>query len=212
MPVHNNVNINVLTNNEALELESLESLDFETLSYTLFEELINIPVVYTSNNNNNNNHFYLDLDIDINNEIERIINSSLNDNSVYKQVIADDELNKLIKNKQKYSNIISNKPVNNICPIMQIEFEDQQDIIKLECNHCFDADAIIYWLKEEKAECPVCRFKFKSKEIKIENHENNNNNINNNNNNNNNNNDLIDLQRTRESLINSLSRLSMYNI
>ena len=199
------INIDILMNNEDLQLASL---DFETLASMLLQELTNFPII--ANANANANAFYLDLDIDINNEIERIINSSLNDNSVYRQVIADDELNKLIQTKQKYSSTnidIINNILNTVCPIMQTEFEDQQDIIKLECNHYFDADAIIHWLKEEKAECPVCRFKFKSKEIKIENHQ-----STTNNNNNNNNNDLEDLQRTRENLINSLSRISMYNM
>ena len=197
------INIDILMNNEDLQLASL---DFETLASMLLQELTNFPIIA------NANAFYLDLDIDINNEIERIINSSFNDNSVYRQVIADDELIKLIQTKQKYSSTnidIINNILNTVCPIMQTEFEDQQYIIKLECNHCFDADAIIHWLKEEKAECPVCRFKFKSKEIKIENHQST---TNNNNNNNNNNNDLEDLQRTRENLINSLSRISMYNM
>jgi uncharacterized protein (DUF2225 family) len=178
----------------------LESLDIQTLEYILLEELINLPLEYYNTET--------DIDIDINNEIERIINSSLNDNSVYKQVISDDELDKLIKTKKKYvqtqiDSTQMDRTLNNICPIMQTTFEDQQDIIKLDCNHCFDADAIIHWLKEEKAECPVCRFKFKSKEIKIENNQINNQTINN---------EQQELQETRLNLINSLSRISRLSI
>ena len=178
----------------------LESLDIQTLEYILLEELINLPLEYYNTET--------DIDIDINTEIERIINSSLNDNSVYKQVISDDELDKLIKTKQKYvqtqiDSTQMDRTLNNICPIIQTTFEDQQDIIKLDCNHCFDADAIIHWLKEEKAECPVCRFKFKSKEIKIENNQINNQTINN---------EQQELQETRLNLINSLSRISRLSI
>lgn len=183
----------------------LETLDIQTLEYILLEELINLPLEYYNTET--------DIDIDINNEIERIINSSLNDNSVYKQVISDDELDKLIKTKKKYVRIQMDstqmdstqmdRTLNNICPIMQTTFEDQQDIIKLDCNHCFDADAIIHWLKEEKAECPVCRFKFRSKEIKIENNQINNQTINN---------EQQELQETRLNLINSLSRISRLSI
>ena len=52
---------------------------------------------------------------------------------------------------------------------MSTIFEDGQDIIQLPCKHSFEPEAIKQWLKEEKAECPVCRYnEFKTKEIKIE--------------------------------------------
>jgi len=41
-------------------------------------------------------------------------------------------------------------------------------ISKLPCNHLFNTDAILKWLKEEKAECPICRFKLESIEKKSE--------------------------------------------
>ena len=41
-------------------------------------------------------------------------------------------------------------------------------ISKLPCNHLFNTDAILKWLKEEKAECPICRFKLESTEKKLE--------------------------------------------
>ena len=44
-------------------------------------------------------------------------------------------------------------------------------VIKLSCNHTFFPIAIKKWLKEEKAECPVCRYKLDSKEIQDNNSE-----------------------------------------
>lgn len=41
-------------------------------------------------------------------------------------------------------------------------------VIKLHCNHCFTPVAIKKWLKEVKAECPVCRYSLDSKEIETE--------------------------------------------
>ena len=35
----------------------------------------------------------------------------------------------------------------------------------LPCKHCFNLEAIKKWLNERKAECPVCREQFSSKEI-----------------------------------------------
>ena len=55
--------------------------------------------------------------------------------------------------------------INTACGIWQEEFEHDQAIKILPCNHAFDAAAITKWLTTEKAECPICRFKLKSKEV-----------------------------------------------
>lgn len=55
--------------------------------------------------------------------------------------------------------------INTTCGIWQEEFEAGQAIKILPCNHAFDAEAIAKWLTTEKAECPICRFKLKSKEV-----------------------------------------------
>ncbi len=56
----------------------------------------------------------------------------------------------------------------NGCPITIKEFKKGDMISKLPCNHLFNTDAILKWLKEEKAECPICRFKLESIEKKSE--------------------------------------------
>jgi len=56
----------------------------------------------------------------------------------------------------------------NCCPITIKEFKKGDIISKLPCNHLFNTDAILKWLKEEKAECPICRFKLDSIEKKLE--------------------------------------------
>jgi hypothetical protein len=55
--------------------------------------------------------------------------------------------------------------INTACGIWQEEFEHDQAIKILPCNHAFDAEAITKWLTTEKAECPMCRFKLESKEV-----------------------------------------------
>jgi hypothetical protein len=55
--------------------------------------------------------------------------------------------------------------INTACGIWQEEFEPGQAIKILPCNHAFDAEAITKWLTTEKAECPMCRFTLKSKEV-----------------------------------------------
>ena len=98
------------------------------------------------------------------NSLQSIINSTLNDKSLYKKVLSD-------KGKSSLTKVIYlNNPEqfpNDKCPITYIQFEDNQEITQLPCKHCFDTEAINKWLKEEKAECPVCRFKLHAKEEKI---------------------------------------------
>ena len=149
------------------------TLDLELLTTMLINELENMP--YTSFVNTiplydipttttlAHEYRYRNLLNTNMNELETIINNSFNEKPIYKQVICDEELEKLINSKRKYTL----NDIDNTCPITQTEFEEQQEIITLECNHCFDSAAIIHWLTEEKSECPVCRCKYKSKEVKI---------------------------------------------
>ena len=91
--------------------------------------------------------------------------------------------NSLFQDKVKYKNILSAEGEleqleyieytpetcrNSSCPITQTDFAVNQQVIKLPCNHCFEPDEIKQWVKEESAECPVCRFALKSVEKKKE--------------------------------------------
>jgi hypothetical protein len=88
---------------------------------------------------------------------------------LYKNVISDEGKASIKKIKYK-----SNDVFNASCPISLIDFEEDQEVISLPCNHCFLPESIEKWLQEEKAECPVCRLKLKSKEIKHNNDDDNN--------------------------------------
>lgn len=82
----------------------------------------------------------------------------------YKKVLTEEGENKLKKIKFKDS-----EKKNNSCPILFVEFDEEEEIIELECKHCFNEEAIKKWLKQEKAECPVCRHELKdTREEKIE--------------------------------------------
>ena len=79
-----------------------------------------------------------------------------------KKVIANTELNKLQhitfkKEHELHSNIE--------CPIMCYEFNENEEIIKLPCQHNYNKDAILKWLKQESHTCPICRYEFEYKEI-----------------------------------------------
>ena len=122
---------------------------------------------YTTNINSlyNNNYIYNnDNDTEL---MNTVLNISMNDYmSKYKNIISEEGLTQL--NHIKYTFNRNNNIYNKSCPIMMYEFEENQEIIQLPCKHCYDPVAIKKWVNEEKAECPVCRYKLKSKEIKIE--------------------------------------------
>ena len=94
----------------------------------------------------------------------QIIQQSMAQEEKYKNVINEDGENKLEK---RIYNI--NSGYDNKCAITMTKFEEGEEIIVLPCKHCFDEESITRWLREEKAECPVCRYSFPSKEIKNEN-------------------------------------------
>jgi hypothetical protein len=123
-----------------------------------------------------------------------VLNSSLNDKFTYKYILSEEGETQLTP--IKFTNEL--RAINNSCPITSLEFEDNQTIISLPCTHYFDPDSINKWVREEKAECPVCRFKLHSKEVKIDEKNYTRDDLN----------SLFNLYRSRSNLINALSRIS----
>ena len=94
--------------------------------------------------------------------VSNILNNTLNQENMYKKVINDEGLNEIVFDKysaEKY-------PETKTCVITQKEFQENDDIAILPCKHIFDKDAILYWLKNQQAKCPVCRRELKCKEVK----------------------------------------------
>lgn len=95
--------------------------------------------------------------------LNRILNDSLLDKTPYKKILSDkgkDQLKIVKYSKDKFDQ--------ESCCIMFYDFEEGQDVIQLPCKHIFDPDGIKTWLKEEQANCPICRFELDSKEVKDE--------------------------------------------
>ena len=99
--------------------------------------------------------------------LENFINSTFeNTKEKFKKVISDYELEKLkphifIKNNETETNCQ--------CPIFCYNFEENEEVIKLPCNHNFNCEGIIKWLTQESNTCPVCRYEFDYKEINSDN-------------------------------------------
>jgi len=57
-----------------------------------------------------------------------------------------------------------------VCPITLENFNENDKIIELPCNHIFKEKGILRWLKEEHNCCPVCRKEIEGQEkIELEN-------------------------------------------
>lgn len=90
-----------------------------------------------------------------------ILFNSLYENESFKNVLSEKGKKELIHRKyDKKTDLIKH------CPILFTEFETDQDIVELPCKHIFDKEAIIKWLENENATCPVCRINLDSKEIR----------------------------------------------
>jgi E3 ubiquitin-protein ligase RNF115/126 len=66
------------------------------------------------------------------------------------KIKVDADLLKTIENKE-------NSNLKNICSVCKDEFDIDQILLELPCNHLFHEDCILPWLKERNS-CPCCRF------------------------------------------------------
>ena len=110
--------------------------------------------------------------------VENVINNyveerSLREQKKYKYVISD-------AGKRQLKQIKYNSTCNvDICTITLNKFEENEILIQLPCNHIFSKDAILQWLENEHAHCPMCKYKLDAikKEVEEISEEDNNNNI-----------------------------------
>ena len=118
---------------------------------------------FSGNQNISNNNFYYNSTRYLDNSnylLNNIINRSFHEKPTYKKVISEKGLLELEERK------FNETDKNHSCPIFQVNFTNESDIIKLPCNHVFTPEAIKKWLKEENAICPVCRYELDSIMVK----------------------------------------------
>ena len=96
--------------------------------------------------------------------ISTVMEESLYDKPTYKKVISDKGIENI---KFELYNEKSEKQ-SKVCAITREKFKDQEEVAILPCNHIFNKEAILTWLTTKSAECPICRYKLESKEIKCE--------------------------------------------
>ena len=103
--------------------------------------------------------------IDMEQAVASILAGSLYERNPVKKVFDEEAATCEITDKKFTVALAEEMRINSACGIWQEEFEEGEAIKILPCNHAFRAEAIMKWLKEEKAECPMCRFVLKSKEL-----------------------------------------------
>lgn len=92
-------------------------------------------------------------------------NTSLYDKPAYKKIISENALNNIIP--FPYHQLTEqDKQYNSHCCISQEPFQEEDEVIQLNCKHVFHKEPILHWLQNEKALCPVCRYEYESIEIK----------------------------------------------
>ena len=92
--------------------------------------------------------------------IERaVLARSLLDYKAYKEVLSED-------GRTKIEELEVCEPGTR-CPITCCELDVGSKALRLPCAHVFDSEAILQWLENEKAECPVCRQGLPSKKVPV---------------------------------------------
>ena len=98
-----------------------------------------------------------------NSVLNSVIQRSFNDDrSAFKQIISD--AGKKLLKPVPFSSLDTEETK---CTIMQEIFEDDTMVVELPCKHVFCEEAIMHWLENESATCPVCRKALPSKEIRV---------------------------------------------
>jgi hypothetical protein len=98
--------------------------------------------------------------------VQDVIEETFNAKPVFKYVISED--GKLLLKEEVYDLSNNQETDSNICPISFVEFEQNEKLIRLPCNHLFNKENILNWLEKEKSECPVCRYQLPSTEVRNE--------------------------------------------
>jgi len=94
--------------------------------------------------------------------LNNLLSSSLYQKNKYKKITSPEEIENL-----KQINYKKDEQEISCCPIMQVDFNEDEKVTKLPCNHIFNTAAIKQWLEEESYKCPVCRYKMPFIEKKI---------------------------------------------
>lgn len=98
-------------------------------------------------------------------EVQRLLRETLDEPSPFKYVLDPSASNGIIKNI-KYDPNNSIHAEQNMCCVSLDDFQEGDNVSELPCHHIFKPNELSSWLNNEKAECPICRFKLPCMEIR----------------------------------------------
>lgn len=137
-----------VTDISSVTQNNLDNEYMEFFRSYLFSNILSTPPSYNRNGSN---------------RLQSIMQRSFLDPSqnLYKKVLSKEGVNQI-------KNVIyeKNKFPNDSCPVTLHDFKEGEEVSQLPCGHIFQPDAVLKWLKDEKASCPVCRKPLASKEVK----------------------------------------------
>jgi len=91
-----------------------------------------------------------------------ILERSLYDQPAFKNVIAP--IAKELFSYLTFDDSLEQKE----CPIDMEKFQEGEELLRLPCNHLFRKTAILNWLENQNAQCPICRYQLPYIEIRNE--------------------------------------------
>jgi len=134
--INQDMNLNYYNFNQFTNLSNLANEDLDDLPdlINMNEEPNNGPILYTTfslNPLSHNNYVYEDVKI----------------------ILSEEQFNNLECKHFKELHLNENKE----CLICIEDFNDEDDVIKIQCNHIFHKNCIKSWVCEESNKCPICR-------------------------------------------------------
>ena len=163
IPIHNNI-VTQTEMNENIPNNLNNDISDNLLGESMVDE-INSTSIDNDYINFFRNYFFRNRRSQPARSFESILQQSFMDPSqnVYKKVLSDEGENAIktvIYKKGEFPN--------DSCSVTLMDFKEGQEVSQLPCGHIFEKDAVLKWLKDENASCPVCRKPLASKEVKKE--------------------------------------------
>jgi len=138
-------------NNSNFNNYFFEYLISRTQNDNMLQQVNNLSILNLLDDFMGDIHDYLSLSETIEAQ-QRLFNLNEQQQENVKIVVPDNFLDNL-----KSDSFNKNKHLLNNCTICLDNFEDNEKIILLECNHNFHKNCIEKWLKEYSYKCPLCR-------------------------------------------------------
>ena len=142
---------NIITNLSSELTNIVDNMDFSYINFDSSIILLDNSFIFSDNSFifSDNSFVYSSINLHNNNN---------NNNNNNKKVLLNNDFEKLEKKKFNNNEALE-KEYNLECPISLKDFDNNDEIIVLPCNHIFLEKSIKKWLTLSSNNCPICRRK-----------------------------------------------------